>query len=85
MDAGVQNMPTTASANRLYSIICNSRDNTSGNLRCRMDGTNPTTVVGSVGDVLSVGDCIPYTNPQGAVIKCIGTSIWATGFECIRQ
>lgn len=83
-DGGVQNVPTTAATNRLYTIVCNSKDNSSGNLRCRADGTNPTTTVGTIGDVLSVGDCIPYTNPSGFPVKCIGTNLYVTSFECVR-
>ena len=83
-DGGVQNIPTTSASNRLYTIVCNSKDNSSGNLRCRADGTSPTTTVGSIGDVLAVGDCIPYTNSSGFPVKCIGTNLYVTSFECVR-
>lgn len=83
-DAGVQNIPTTATANRLYTIVCNSKDNTSGNLRCRADGTAPVMAAGEIGDVLAVGDCIPYTNPSGFPVKCIGSNLYVTSFECVR-
>lgn len=83
-DGGVQNVPTTAASNRLYTIVCNSKDNSTGNLRCRADGTAPTTTVGSIGDVLAVGDCIPYTNPSGFPVKCIGSNLYVTSFECVR-
>lgn len=83
-DGGVQNVPGTAIANRLYTVVCNSRDNTTGNLRCRADGTAPTNATGAVGDVLGVGDCIPYTNPSGFPVKCIGSNLWVTSYECVR-
>lgn len=83
-DGGVQNVPTTAATNRLYTIICNSKDNSSGNLRCRADGTSPTNVVGSAGDVLGAGDCIPYTNPSGSPVKCIGSGLYVSSFECVQ-
>jgi hypothetical protein len=83
MDAGSINIGTASS--RLYTIVCNSRDNTSGNIRCRVDsdGGVPTTTVGSTGDVLSTGDCISYTNPPGVPIRCIGASVYLTSFECV--
>lgn len=83
-DGGVQNVPTTAVTNRLYVVVCNTKDNSSGNLRCRADGTNPTTTTGSVGDVLGVGDCISYTNPSGFPVKCIGSNLYVSSYECVR-
>lgn len=83
-DGGVQNTPATGATNRLYTIICNSKDNSSGNLRCRSDGTNPVNAPGTIGDVLGVGDCIPYTNPAGSPVKCIGTALYVTSFECVQ-
>lgn len=83
-DGGVQNTPTTQAANRLYTVICNSKDNTSGNLRCRADGTNPVNAVGGPGDVMGTGDCVAYTNPSGFPVKCIGTGLYVSTFECVR-
>ncbi len=84
MDAGVQNTPSTSATRRLYTVVCNSRENISGNLKCRADGTNPTTATGSAGDVLGVGDCVPYTNPSGFPVKCIGSNLYVTTYECVR-
>lgn len=82
MDAGPIAMGVAPLA-RYYTVVCNSKDNTSGNIRCRADdaGTVSATV-GTVGDVLGVGDCIHYTNPVSLRIYCIGTSVYATTFEC---
>jgi len=69
---------------RSYTVLCNSRDNTTGTIRCRADdGGVPVVTVGSVGDALSPGDCINYTNPVSKPIKCIGASTYLTSFECV--
>lgn len=83
-DGGSQNIPATGATNRLYTVVCNSRDNSSGNVRCRADGTAPANTVGTAGDVLGVGDCVAYTNSSGAPIQCIGASLYVTSFECVR-
>lgn len=86
MDGGIIIMGVAPS--RYYTVVCNSRDNTSGNVRCRADdGGVVTTTAGSIGDVLGVGDCITYSNPVPSPslwspIHCIGGGIFATTFEC---
>lgn len=84
MDGGIIVMGAASSrGERYYTIVCNSKDNTSGNLRCRADDAGVvSTTAGSVGDVLGVGDCINYSNPVANPIHCIGGSIYATTFEC---
>lgn len=74
-----------SASSRLYTIICNSRDNTTGNIRCRADadGGAVSATVGTVGDVLATGDCISYTNPPGVPIRCIGGGVYTTTFECV--
>lgn len=84
MDGGVQNVPATGASNRLYTVVTNSKENTTGTIKCRADGTNPSATVGTAGDVLGVGDAIPYTNPSGSPIKCIGSGLYVTTFECQR-
>lgn len=83
MDGGVVTVGV-APTSRLYLIACNSRDNTSGNIRCRADADAGVlvTTAGSIGDVLSTGDCISYTNPVGRPVKCIGGGTYLTTFEC---
>lgn len=83
MDGGVITVGV-APTSRLYLIACNSRDNTSGNIRCRADADAGVlvTTAGSIGDVLGTGDCISYTNPLGRPVKCIGASTYLTTFEC---
>jgi hypothetical protein len=82
-DGAAQTMGSAPS--RLYTIISNSLDNTSGNARCRADsdGGIPVVTAGTVGDVLSTGDCISYTNPPGVPIRCSGGGIYLTTFECV--
>lgn len=84
MDGGIIEMGRAPSGvGRYYTIVCNSKDNTSGNLRCRADDAGVvSTTAGSIGDVLGVGDCINYSNPVANPIHCIGGSIYATTFEC---
>ena len=82
MDAG----PLTIgqAETRSYTILCNSRDNSTGTIRCRADdGGVPAVTVGTVGDALSPGDCINYTNTVSQPIKCIGASTYLTSFECV--
>jgi len=67
---------------RLYIVAINSKDNTSGNVRCRNDGTCPTLTVGSPGQVLGVGDGVPFANSYGQPVKCIGVSNYVTVSEC---
>lgn len=83
MDAGSINIGLAST--RLYTIVCNSRDNSTGNVRCRADsdGGVVATTVGTTGDVLSTGDCISYTNPPGVPIRCIGGGVYVTSFECV--
>jgi len=83
-DGGSQNVPGTSATSRLYTVVCNTRDNTTGNLRCRADGTTPTVTAGSAGDVLGVGDCISYTNPSGFPVKCVGLNLYSSTFECVQ-
>ena len=84
MDGGIIVMGVAPSrGERYYTIVCNSKDNTSGNLRCRADDAGVvSTTAGSIGDVLGVGDCINYSNSVANPIHCIGGGIYATTFEC---
>lgn len=86
MDGGIISMGVAPSGvGRYYSIVCNSRDNSSGVVRCRADGADAgvlSTTAGSTGDVLSVGDCISYSNPTSVPFYCIGSGNWTTLFEC---
>lgn len=79
MDGGAQ---TIGSLNpRVYIVVCNSKDSASGLIRCRPDGV-PTLDAGSLGLVLDVGDCVPYSNTGGQTVKCIGGSNYVSGYEC---
>lgn len=79
------NVPTTAATNRMYTVLCNTRDNTTGNVRCRADNVIPGIDAGAAGDVLGVGDCISYTNPSGAPIKCIAAAAMTVStYECVK-
>lgn len=80
MDAGA--LVVGSLTQRVYTSVCNSRDNSSGLIRCRADGVNPTTVAGSPGSVLNPGDCVVFTNPGGRPIYCIGSSTYVTAYEC---
>jgi hypothetical protein len=83
MDAGIQTIGVAPGA-RLYTIACNSRDNSTGTIRCRADADAGVlvTTAGSIGDALSPGDCISYTNPRGKPIRCIGATTYLMSFEC---
>lgn len=83
MDGGAIAMGVAPS--RVYSVVCNSRDNSTGVVRCRADGADAgvlSTTAGSIGDVLSVGDCISYSNGTDVPFYCIGSGNWTTVFEC---
>ncbi len=66
---------------RLYIVVCNSKDNTTGDIRCRADGV-PVITTGSPGTVLGIGDCVPFTNPGGLPVRCIGGSNYVSTYEC---
>ena len=81
------NCPTTQLTGRYSIVICNSLENPgigSRYIKVRIDGTNPVMGVGQPGDVLGVGDCIPYFVPASVVPKCIAShaATYATGLEC---
>lgn len=80
MDGG--SIAVTSSSQRAYAVICNSRDNTSGNVRCRSDGLAASTSTGSPGTVLGVGDCVMFTNPPSLPVYCAGSSNYVSTFEC---
>jgi len=67
---------------RVYIVACNTSDNTTGVVRCRADGTAPIIDAGAPGTVLAVGACVPYSNPGGRAVKCIGTSNYVSAYEC---
>lgn len=80
-DAGV--LTVGVAPRRLYIVVCNSQDNTSGVIRCRADdGGVPLIDAGSIGTTLSIGDCVSYTNPVSKPVKCIGTGAYLETFEC---
>ncbi len=67
---------------RLYVVVVNSKDNASGTMRCRNDGTCPVLDAGAVGLLLDVGDAVPYSNSTGQLVRCIGASGYAAVSEC---
>lgn len=69
---------------RVYVVVCNSRENTTGAIRCRADGVDPAITPGTPGSVLGVGDCIPFSNPVGRPVKCItgAGALYVTSYEC---
>jgi hypothetical protein len=78
-------VPTSAASNRLYVVLCNTRENSSGTVKCRADGTTPIVDAGAPGDVLGVGDCIAYTNPSGFPVKCVAASSeYVSSYECVK-
>lgn len=90
-------VPPLVTKYRMYVVICNNRSNSTGNIKCRSDGVMPSLVNPvdggvSVGDELSVGDCIVYSNKAtpladgGGPVLCISGDggVWATSsYECI--
>lgn len=81
------NCPASQLAGRYSIVICNSLENPgigSRYIKVRVDGVAPVMGVGNPGDVLGVGDCIPYFIPAGTVPKCIAShaATHATGLEC---
>jgi hypothetical protein len=81
------NCPGAQLAGRYSIVICNSLENPglgSRYIKVRVDGTNPVMGTGNPGDVLGVGDCIPYYIPAGVIPKCIAShaATYATGLEC---
>lgn len=81
MDGGSVSVLSSSTA-RTYSVVCNSKDNSSGNVRCRADGLAASTTVGSAGTVLGVGDCVMYTNPASVPVYCAGSGLYVSTFEC---
>lgn len=80
------NTPSSQLTSRRYIVLCNSLQNTGTPLvKCRADGVAPVMAAGNAGDVLGVGDCLPYPVAAGTVIQCIAdtaaTSV--TSFECL--
>jgi hypothetical protein len=83
MDGGVISVGGAA-ASRLYTVVCNSKESDTGNIKCRADdGGLPSLDEGTVGDVLGVGDCMTYSQ-RSAPIDCIGAGQFVTSFECVR-
>lgn len=88
-DAGA--VPATPSTKkRAYTVICNSKQNASGNIKCRVDGPAPTFAAGNAGDYLANGDCIKYTTSNrtdaGSPAVCISDTaagVSVTTFECL--
>lgn len=89
-------VPPLMATTRKYEVVCNSRSNATGILKCRSDGVMPTMVGTdggvSVGDELSVGDCIVYSNKAtplvdgGGLVLCISGDggVWAaSSYECV--
>lgn len=80
--------PSTQLASRRYVVLCNSLQNT-GNptVKCRADGVAPVMAASSSnpGDVLGVGDCLPYYVASTVSVQCIadaaGTLV--TSSECL--
>lgn len=78
--------PSSQLASRRYIVLCNSLQN-SGNplVKCRADGVAPVMAAGNAGDVLGVGDCLPYPVSASTVIQCIsdasGTNVLSS--ECL--
>jgi len=80
MDGGAVTLGSVSP--RVYIVACNSKENTSGDIKCRGDGTAPSLSAGSPGVLLSVGDCVPYANTSGVAVKCIGGSNYVSTYEC---
>lgn len=84
VDGGTQ-IPGTNAANRRFLTICNSLENSGTPLvKCREDGVGPLMGTGNVGDVLGVGDCVPYAVSDQQNVRCVtnvqGTYVTTT--EC---
>jgi hypothetical protein len=77
-------VPTAQTANRAYVVICNSKVNSAGLIKCLVNGSAPIYASGA-GDVLDIGDCIPYAVAAGVTPKCIASagSLTITSFECV--
>lgn len=76
-------VPTTPLAGRWSIRICNSSRNAGTPIvTCTSDGTTPTALVSSNGDVLEIGDCATYTT--GSAITCISdtAATYVTSEEC---
>jgi hypothetical protein len=81
MDGGSITIGTLS--RRLYIVICNSKENSSGNIKCRGDNTAASLTAGTPGTWLAVGDCIPFANPAGFTARCIGGNAnYASWYEC---
>lgn len=81
LDSGV--LAVGVLTQRVYIEVCNSRDNAYSQVRCRSDGVAPVNSVGTLGELLNVGECVTYGNPGGRAVQCIGnagTSV--TTYEC---
>jgi len=81
------NCPGAQLAGRYSIVICNSLENPGSGARIikvRIDGVNPVIGAGNPGDVLGVGDCIPYFITSAIVPRCIASlaNTQATGLEC---
>jgi len=64
-------VPATAASARRFITICNSPENTgTPKIKCREDGTAPVMGLGNAGDVLNVGDCVPYTVTDQQTVSC---------------
>jgi len=81
------NCPGAQLAGRYSIVICNSLENPGAGsrvIKVRIDGVNPVIGAGNPGDVLGVGDCIPYFITSAIVPRCIASlaNTQATGLEC---
>lgn len=76
-------VPAAQATSRAYVVICNSKVNSSGLIKCRADGSAPVYASGA-GDVLDVGDCIPYAVAASVTPQCIANTgtVVTTTFEC---
>lgn len=81
LDSGV--LAVGVLAQRVYIEVCNSRDNAYSQVRCRSDGVAPVNSVGTLGELLNVGECVTYGNPGGRSVQCIGNAgTFLTTYEC---
>lgn len=81
LDGGSQ--PVGSLASRVYIIVCNGAANDGGLMNCRADGTQPTGIAANnVGQKVSIGNCVPYSNPGGRPVYCIGSNVFVDTYEC---
>mgnify|MGYP001561894006 CR=1 FL=1 len=78
-------VPGTQLANRRFVVICVSNAETAAVIvKCRVDGTAPTSGETGAGDVIRNGDCVTYAIASATVPSCISDTATTavTTFQC---